>query len=243
MEICGRGRGPRVRDGKEDFSIMSVLKIALAPVAGLLLLAAPPAGAEDLTVVYKITSSRREGATSTLYISSSRIRQSDPSHDTIFDLASGKVTVIDKVKKEYWESTAEERQVALRQGEEQARRLQDQTARVPPAQLGAATGAVGASVSVQKATGTKKIAGYDCEQYVVSMGETMRIVEWVTPQLPIPASFFDAQKAQFAGNPMMKNYARLADEMSKIKGFPMGETTTIRGATGMGGRRAARPPR
>ncbi len=210
---------------------MRVIKTVFAPAAGLFLLAALPAAPEDLTVVSKVMSAKGEGGTATLYISSSKIRQSDSNHDTIFDLASGKMTVIDKQKKDYWETTPEERGAALQ-------KTQEQFASLPPAlreKMAGATGAVGAAVSVQKGTGTKKIAGYDCEQYLISMGESMKIEKWVTQELQIPMSFFDAQQAQFTGNPMMKNYARMVDEMRKIKGFPLGEKTTIRGAAGVGG--------
>jgi hypothetical protein len=67
------------------------------------------------------------------------------------------------------------------------------------------------------------------------MGETVKIEEWVTQDLQVPVSVFDAQRAMYAGNPMMKNFARMTDEMRKIKGLPLGETTTIKGPAGMGG--------
>ncbi len=217
---------------------MSALKVALVAAGSLSLLTARTAAAEDLTVVSRDTSSRGAGGTSTLYISSSKIRLSDTNHDTIFDLASGKMTVIDRQKKEYWESSAEEREAAFRQLEEQMKKMQEQMANLPPAireKMAGVTGAVGSSISVQKGRGTKKIAGYDCEQYLISMGETIKIEKWVTQDLQIPLAVFDAQKALFTGNPMMKNFARMADEMKKIRGFPLGETTTIKGPPGMGG--------
>jgi hypothetical protein len=210
---------------------MRVIRTVLAPAACLFLLAALPAAPEDLTVVSKVMSSKGEGGTATLYISSSKIRHSNSNHDFIFDLASGKMTMMDTQKKEYWETTAEERGAVLQ-------KTQDQLASLPPAvreRMAGSMGAVGASVSVQKGTGTKKIAGYDCEQYLISMGESMRIEKWVTQELQIPSAFFDAQQAQFTGNPIMKNYARVVDEMRKIKGFPLGEKTTVRGPAGMGG--------
>jgi hypothetical protein len=217
---------------------MSALKAAVVAVAGLsVLIAARTTAAEELTVVSKETSSRG-GTTSTLYISATKIRLSDPRHDTIYDGASGKMAVIDPQKKEYWESSAEEREAGFRQVEEQMKKMQEQFANLPPAvreKMAGATGAPGASITVQKGTGTKKIAGYDCEQYLISMGDTIKIEKWVTQDLQMPLTLFDAQKASFAGNPMLKNFARMADEMKKIKGFPLGETTTIKGLPGVGG--------
>jgi hypothetical protein len=218
---------------------MSALKAVVIAATGLsLLIAARTTAAEDLTVVSKESGSRGAGGTSTLYISATKIRLSDPSHDTIFDGASGKMAVIDRQKKVYWESSAEEREAAFRQLEEQMKKMQEQLANLPPAireKMAGATGAAGASITVQKGTGTKKIAGYDCEQYLISMGETIKIEKWVTQDLQFPLTLFDAQKATFAGNPMLKNFARMADEMKKIKGFPLGETTTIKGAPGVAG--------
>jgi hypothetical protein len=217
---------------------MSALKAAVVAAAGLcVLMAVGTAAAEDLTVVSK-ESGPRGGGTSTLYISATKIRLSDPNHDTIFDGASGKIAVIDPQKKQYWESSAEEREAILRQREEQVKKMQDQLANLPPAireKMAGATGATGASITVQKGTGTKKIAGYDCEQYLISMGESIKIEKWVTQDLQMPSTLFDAQKAAFSDNPLMKNFARMADEMKKIKGFPLGETTTIKGLPGVGG--------
>jgi hypothetical protein len=215
---------------------MSALKAVVIAATGLsLLMAARTTAAEDLTVVSKESGSRGAGGTSTLYISATKIRLSDPSHDTIFDGASGKMAVIDRQKKVYWESSAEEREAAFRQLEEQMKKMQEQLANLPPAIREKMAGATGASITVQKGTGTKKIAGYDCEQYLISMGETIKIEKWVTQDLQFPLTLFDAQKATFAGNPMLKNFARMADEMKKIKGFPLGETTTIKGAPGVAG--------
>jgi hypothetical protein len=217
---------------------MNSLKAAIVAATGLsVLVAVRTAAGEDLTVVSKESSSRG-GGTSTLYISATKIRLSDPLHDTIFDGASGKMAVIDPQKKQYWESTAEEREAGFRQGEEQMKKMQDQLASLPPAvreKMAGAAGAMAPSITVQKGTGTKKIAGYDCEQYLISMGESIKIEKWVTQDLQMPLTLFDAQKATFAGNPMLKNFARMADEMKKIKGFPLGETTTIRGLPGVGG--------
>jgi len=214
---------------------MSALKAAVVAAAGLsVLTAVRTAAAEDLTVVSRESNSRG-GGTSTLYITATKIRISDPRHDTIFDGASGKMAVIDSQKKEYWESSAEEREAGFRQMEEQMKKMQDQLANLPPAVREKMAGATGASITVQKGTGTKKIAGYDCEQYLISMGETIKIEKWVTQDLQMPLTLFDAEKAKFAGNPMLKNFARLAEEMKKIKGFPLGETTTIKGLPGVGG--------
>jgi hypothetical protein len=217
---------------------MRARNAVIVAATGLCLLAAWTTAAEDLTVVSRESGSRGAGGTSTLYISSSKVRLSDTNHDTIFDGASGKMAVIDRQKKEYWESSAEEREAAFRQLEEQMKKVQEQMANLPPAireKMAGASGAAGATIAVQKGTGTKRIAGYDCEQYLISMGETIKIEKWVTQDLQIPLTLFDAQKATFAGNPMMKNFARMADEMKKIKGFALGETTTIKGPPGVGG--------
>src|SRR5258708_32291680 len=103
---------------------MSALKAAVVAAAGLsVLTAVRTAAAEDLTVVSRESSSRG-GGTSTQYITATKIRISDPRHDTIFDGASGKIAVIDTQKKEHWESSAEQREAAVRQLEGHMNKMQ-----------------------------------------------------------------------------------------------------------------------
>jgi hypothetical protein len=257
---------------------MRRVAIALA-VCTLSLSTALPAAAEDLTIVSKSSSG---STTFTEYISSSVGAQDD----RIYDLVNGKVTVISRDKKEYWEGTTKELDAqgeALRGhikaagemmiGWEDSLRsaMEDTLARrkgifarvlaeldqllLTPAQRKAKQAELNAeherlvalfekekvdsekrkaearilymtepSVSVQKGAGRKEIAGYDCEQYVITTedaGISSREEWWVAPDLRVPA-YFEMLKIAQAGLP---ERGRIRDEM-KDKGLPLGRTFT-----------------
>ncbi len=82
--------------------------------------------------------------------------------------------------------------------------------------------AVEPSVSVEKGTGKKRIAGYDCEQYVVTRQDGLnysREERWVAPGLLVP-SYFEMEKiAQASVPPKYKGH--VLNEM-KDKGLPLG---------------------
>jgi hypothetical protein len=206
-----------------------VLSCALAVVATI------PVLAEDLTIVFKVTS--KDGvSTSTQYMGSEHWKMSDPATDMMMEFGTRKMTMADHKKKEYWEATLDElnaqMQQAAAQMEEQMKKVEEQMKSLPQAvrdkMAGMAGGIVG-SVTVTKGTGTRKIAGYDTEQYVMSMGENIRTEMWTTTALTIPAPAMDFRNTVMTLNPMFKNAAsKLAGEMSKIKGYSLAETSTAK---------------
>ena len=182
----------------------------------LALVLSPLAAAEDLTIISKVTAPRGgAGGTQTQYISSERIRTSDPSHDTILDLKSGTLILIDNKKKQYSEATLDQMRAFMGQ-------LDAAMAGNPMMEkmLGKAQ-----EVSVAKGGETKKIAGYDTQQYVLSMGDTMRFEIWAAPALETPMQYFEARKALYATmGPIGKRFDSMFEEMKKIKGFPLATT-------------------
>src|SRR6185436_2165279 len=84
-----------------------------------LLAPAVTAAAEDLTIVSTVTSGKGASTTSTQYLSTGRIRTSNPETDTIFDASSGRIAVVNHKKKEYYEFTREEMAAAMQQFEQQ----------------------------------------------------------------------------------------------------------------------------
>jgi hypothetical protein len=178
-----------------------------------------PARAEDLTIVSTVTTPRGTTRTQTQYLSASRMRMSGDERDTIVDLVSGKITILDNRRKEYSASTLDE--------------LRAFTDQIDAAMAGRpiVDGAVGAtaSVTVEKGTGGKKVAGYDTELYILTMGDSMRMEVFVTPALEPPARYFDARKALYASlGPMARRFDRMYDEMKKIKGFPLATSLDYR---------------
>ena len=174
------------------------------------------AAAEDLTIVSKVGNPKSGASgTQTQYISSQRIRTADTDTDTILDLASGKLTLVNNKKKEYSETSLDELRAFMGQ-------LDAAMANNPLMErmMGKT-----AAVSVTKGAGAKKIAGYDTQQYVLTMGENMRFEIWAAPGLETPAQYFDARKALYATmGPIGKRFDAMFEEMKKIKGFPLATT-------------------
>jgi hypothetical protein len=177
------------------------------------------ARAEDLTIVSTVTTPRGTMRTQTQYLSASRMRMSGDERDTIVDLVSGKITILDNRRKEYSASTLDE--------------LRAFTDQIDAAMAGRpiVDGTVGAtsSVTVEKGTGGKKVAGYDTELYILTMGDSMRMEVFITTALEPPARYFDARKALYASlGPMARRFDRMYDEMKKIKGFPLATSLDYR---------------
>jgi hypothetical protein len=187
--------------------------VQAALVVAALMAAAPrSARAEDLTIVSTVTTPRGTTRTQTQYLSSSRLRMSGEERDTIVDLGSGKITILDNRRKEYSETTLDELRAFLDQ-------IDSAMAGRPI--VDATVGAT-ATVTVEKGTGGKKIAGYDTAQYILTMGESMRVEVFMTTAIDPPARYFDARKVLYASlGPMGRRFDRVYDEMKKIKGFPL----------------------
>jgi len=183
----------------------------LALVA-LLVALSRPAVAEDLTIVSTVNTPRGATRTQTQYLSASRMRVSGDERDTIVDLVSGKITLLDNRRKEYSETTLAELRAFLDQ--------------MDAAMAGRpiVDGAIGAtaSVSVEKGASGRKVAGYDTDPYTLTMGDSMRMEVWMTTTLQPPPHYFDARKILYATRgPIGRRYDRLYDEMKKIAGFPL----------------------
>jgi hypothetical protein len=181
-------------------------------LAALLVALPRPAVAEDLTIVSTVNTPRGTTRTQTQYLSASRLRVSGDERDTIVDLVSGKITLLDNRRKEYSETTLAELRGFLDQ--------------MDAAMAGRpiVDGAIGAtaSVSVEKGASGRRVAGYDTDPYTLTMGDSMRMEVWMTTALQPPPHYFDARKILYATRgPIGRRYDRLYDEMKKIAGFPL----------------------
>ena len=218
---------------------MRVFGRSLAIAGSALVFAALPAMAEDLTIVFKDNT----GATRTDYFTATRMRTSGGDQETIMDFSTGTMTMIDKKKKEYSQITAQEMEAAMKQVQAQMEQAQAQReqamAKVPPEMrakmeqmMGGMGGAFAGAITVTKG-GTRKVAGYDTQQYTISMGDTMKHDVWNTTSLQLP--FDPAQFRRMSGfsnpaafGPMMKGMSKMAEKMKEVQGFTLAETTSIK---------------
>jgi len=208
--------------------------LAVAAVASIV---AVPALAEDLTIVFKTTGSGGAGTT-THYFSSERMRTGDAESETIMEYAAGKIVSIDHKKKEYSEITLAEMEAAMKAAAAKMEEANAQMASMPPAvrqKMEQMMGGGASAVTVTKG-GTRQVAGYTCQDYAVAMGQTMTTKICATTALQFPAPNVDYRKFQsFAGsaatmanNPMFKSMGKMADEMKKIEGFTIAESTSMK---------------
>jgi hypothetical protein len=194
--------------------------------AAALALATAGTAAADVTIVYKLTEDGQPKGTSAQYVSSEKMRLEQPDHDMIAEFATGKMTMIDKKKNEYWEITCAELKSA---GAAMQKQMDEQMAKIPPAMREKMAGMMGGmgEFTVTPGTGTKKIAGYDAHPYAVAMGKMMQQELWAA-EIPMPQSAVDANACMTLASPMMKSAAKAVEEMKKVKGFPLSESTTVK---------------
>ena len=219
---------------------MSHPRLSLAAACAAALLAAP-ALAEDLTLVFKTTGQGSSG-TSTQYYSSEKMRTTDGDSDTIIEYAPGRIVSIDHKKKEYSEITLAEMEAAMKEAaakmEQANAQMQQQMANMPPEmrqKMEQVMGGIASSVTVTKG-GTRQVAGYSCQDYTMAMGQMMTTKVCATTALQAPAPNVDYKKfASFAGagaamasNPMFKGMGKMVDEMKKIEGLTISESTSVK---------------
>ena len=205
----------------------SKLSVALL-CAGPALTALPAAAAEDLTIVFK----DGKGALQTQYFTSNKMRHNMGDRDSIMDFATGTITSIDNKKREYSQVTLEQMEAAMKQASAQ---MEQSMAKVPPEmreKMEQMMGGAMEAITVTKG-GTRKVAGYDTQQYTITMGETMKTDKWNTAALQLPFDPTQFRKMSgFSGpamsGPMMKNAAKLAEKMKEIQGFTLAETTSFK---------------
>jgi hypothetical protein len=181
--------------------------------AALATLAALPAFAEDLTIVSTVKLGDHQ-ATSTQYLTADRARTATGDVDVIVEYATGRIVQINHKNKEYSETSLAELSA---QAQQATAKLQA----MPAFAQKLMGGAVG-QITVTKGTTTRKIAGYDCTQYTLAMGDDMVFDLWVTPALELPMQLVEAQKAPFvAMGPAGRKLVAMFDEMKKIKGVSL----------------------
>ena len=210
---------------KEELSKMRVPKLSAGLLCAGLAFAALPVAAEDLTIVFKTD----KGAVQAQYYTSSKARHNMGDQDSIMDFATGTITTIDNKKKEYSQFTLDQMEAAMKQA---AAQMEQAMAKVPPemrAQMEKMMGGGMANITITKG-GTKKVAGYDTQQYTVTMGENMTTDMWTTTAIQWP--FDPAQFRRMTGfsmpGPMMKNAAKMAEKMKEVQGFTLADAVNIK---------------
>jgi hypothetical protein len=200
--------------------------VALASVClGFTVQAAPQFFKSDLTLHSTETASGGRGGerttTVTTYMSGSAFkRSSSDGNDSIIRLDEGKMITVDNNKKTYSEVTFQELQAMMDQGGAAVQNMPPEAAAAMQKMMGGAN----TPMSVTKAGAGEPIAGYATEKYVVTGPMAMEI--WAAPDLKVPPQYYDALKARMPRIPMF-DLGKLYDEMKKINGYPLKQTTAM----------------
>jgi len=219
---------------------------ALAAVA---LAAALPAAAEDLTIVSRVTRDGGAPTTTTSYLGSDRVRIAQPEgQEMIVELKSGQMTLIDGPKKSYFVVTREDMdrvraKVQEQMNSPQMKKAQEQMKNLPPEmrkKMEDMMGGMATSIDVRKTGSTRKIAGYNCENWTVSVGQMSKTEQCLTSELPLPVQawdsyrdFAESMQSMMAAGPMAKGMAQMREKFKDMKGFPLAatHTTSVLGRT------------
>ena len=212
-------------------------------VAAALLGAALPAAADDLTIVSRTTRDGGEPMTATSYLSTDHARIVQPDGgQAILDLKTGQITVIDGRKKEYYVVTRQDMdqmKAKLQQtmNSPEMQKAQDQMKNLPPEvqkKMQGMMGAAAGSFDVKKQGTTRKIAGYNCDNWTITMGPS-KTEHCVTTELPVPVQTWDAYRDFAEGmrsmmasmGPMAKGVTDMAAKMKEMRGYPLATSTSM----------------
>ena len=90
------------------------------------------------------------------------------------------------------------------------------------------------AVDSRKLGTTRKVAGYSCDEWMVTIGEFSKTRECLTTELQFSAHAWDAYKeyaesmqAMTQRGPMAKGMAQMREKSKEMKGFPLATTTSV----------------
>jgi Domain of unknown function (DUF4412) len=209
------------------------MRFAFLTALGALALAAS-VGAQDLTVTSKVSKGDGPSTTETSYYTNAKMRIGEGNgREMIADFASGTMTTLDNAKKEYSVITQADIDAMMAQADARAKEMEARTQKMPPEmreKMAAMMGQFAASVEVKKGTGGRTIAGYPCQNWIVTMGQMMTMEHCVSSEIAIPPGTFEAMKrftASMAAGPAAKSMIGMWDKFKEMKGFPLATKTTM----------------
>lgn len=213
-------------------------------ITAFLLAAGAAVSSDDLTIVSKHTRDGAPAGTTTSYLAADHVRMAgEEGHETIIDLRTGVMAVLDGKKKTYYLVTKEDLERLKAKIQEQMnspemKRAQEEMNKLSPEQrkqMESFMGGMVGSFDVQRTGTTRRIAGYGCEEWTITMGTLSKTKECVTTELKYPVhawetyrDFAESMKTMMGVfGPMAKAGAELAEKFKGMKGIPLATTTAI----------------
>jgi hypothetical protein len=219
------------------------MRFSMQTFTALVLAAGIPAAAEDLTIISKVTKDNSPPGTSTSYLASDHVRMAQPDgEEFLLDLTSGQMTILDGKKKEYYVITKQDMEQLKAKMQEQMnspemKQAQEKMKNLPPEtqkKMEEMMGGIMGSFNVQKTGAARKIAGYNCETWTITLGQFSKTEECLTTELQFPPQIWDTYRdfaqsmssMMSALGPMAKSVSQMQEKFKEMKGFPLATTTT-----------------
>lgn len=202
-------------------------------LTALVVAAGAVVASDDMTIVTKHSQNGKETGTTTSYISSDHVRMAqDQGHETIVDLKTGVMTTLDGKKKTYYVVTKQDMERLKVKIQE---RMNDPEMKKAMEAMASMSAGMATSFDVKKTGTSRKVAGYGCEEWMITMGTLSTTRECVTSELQYPVHAWDTYKELFesmrsmmsAFSPMAKGGAELAEKVKNMKGFILATTTAM----------------
>jgi hypothetical protein len=203
------------------------MRFATVTLSALLFAAGTAAASDDLTIVSKNTLNGKPSGTSTSYLTGDHVRMAqDGGHDIIIDLKTGVTTTLDGAKKTYYTTTKQDMEQFAAKMQE---RMNDPQMKKGMEMMGKMSEGMAGSIDVTKTGETRSVAGFRCDEWVITMNAFTTIKECVTSELQYPAHAFEAykdysesMKKMMSGfGAMAQSGAELAEKMKAMKGYPV----------------------
>ncbi len=182
---------------------------------------------DDLTVVSKHTLNGKPGSNSTSYMTSDHVRMAqDGGHEMIIDLKTGTMTTLDDTKKTYYTTTKQDMEQFAAKMQE---RMNDPEMKKGMEMMAKMSEGMAGTIEVKKTGESRKVAGFRCEEWSITMNKFTTMKECVTGDLQYPIRSFEAykeysesMKKMMSGfGAMAKSGAELAEKMKAMKGYPV----------------------
>jgi hypothetical protein len=191
------------------------------------------AASDELTIVSKHTHDGKPSGTSTSYLAADHVRIGrEYGNETIVDLKTSVMTTLDGRKKTYFTMTKQD--LADMAAKMKARMNTPEMKKAMNAMSGASD-AMADSFDVKKTGTSRKVAGFRCDDWTITMGGMTTINECITTEMAYPAHAFEAYKEfsesmramTAAFGPMAKAGDAMAQKLKGMKGYPVATSTTM----------------
>lgn len=203
------------------------------PVVLFLVACAAPAFA-DITVITHYTLINGDTLTRPCYYTRTKARVTSPDgREFMFDSKTDSITVIDHKTKQYW---AGPRSLADSLAKVLMAKNSIEVPAMDPVEYGEKVKAFNDSIQVRATGKQKKIAGYPCDEWLLSAGRFLDNERWVARSLVVPNYGPEMQKAVLATikDPLGRQLMRMLIDMRTKEGLVLSGSTAYRTLSGLG---------